>query len=108
MNLGVISVSPQAPLTSEKVKFLLKSENKKYMIIKNKSSSVDWWKAFGYPAKLGENGEFHRISGFVSCSKCFNTFIYSSNSGTTRLKQHVNKCFDITSSSSSSSSITID
>lgn len=104
MELEVISLSPQTLLTSEKVKFLLQSEEKKYTIIKNESSSADWWKVFGYPAKLDENGEFQRITGFVSCFKCCHTFLYSNTSGTTRLKQHANKCFDLTSCSSSSSS----
>lgn len=100
----MISLSPPTPSTSERVQLLLQSENKIYTIIKNQSSSVDWWKAFGYSAKLDENGEFQRIAGFVSCFKCFKTFIYSNTSGTTRLKQHANKCFDMTTSSSSSSS----
>ncbi|CAF4684738.1 unnamed protein product [Rotaria sp. Silwood2] len=46
-----------------------------------------------------KNDEFNRITGCVSCFKCYSTFIYSSNSGTTRLKQHVIKCSNVTSSS---------
>ncbi|CAF4181878.1 unnamed protein product [Rotaria sp. Silwood2] len=41
--------------------------------------------------------------GYVSCFKCFQTFIYSSKSGTTRLKEHEIKCFKNNSSPSSSS-----
>jgi hypothetical protein len=106
MDLELISPPVESPLTSEKVKFLLESENKKYTIIIKESSTplAEWWSAFGYPAKLSEDGKCHRITGFVSCFKCFNTFIYSNSSGTTRLKQHANKCFKTTSSSS----ITID
>jgi hypothetical protein len=107
MDTDVVLLSPEVPLTSETVKFLLQSNKEKYTIIKNESSvsSVDWWKAFGYPSKLNENGEYYRIKGFISCFKCFNTFIYNSSSGTTRIKQHAAKCFG-TSSNSSSSNVT--
>jgi hypothetical protein len=53
------------------------------------------WKAdieLGFPAKLNENNEFQRIFGYVNCFKYFQTFIYSSKSGTIRLKQHETKC----------------
>ncbi|CAF1565635.1 unnamed protein product, partial [Adineta steineri] len=102
--IDVVLLSPEAPLTSETVKFLLQSNKKKYTIIKNESSasSVDWWKPFGYPSKLNENGEYDRIKGFISCFKRFNTFIYNSSSGTSRIKQHANICFGTLSNSSSS------
>jgi len=101
MDLELIFPPIESPLTSEKVKFLLESENKSYTIIKKESSTslAEWWSSFGYPAKIGEDGKYYRIAGFVSCFKCFHTFIYGNSSGTTRLKQHANKWFKTTSSS---------
>ena len=62
---------------------------------------------FGFPAVLDENERYQRIVGYVSCFKCFQTFIYSSKSGTTRLKEHENRCVKNSSSSSSPSSTSI-
>jgi hypothetical protein len=110
MDLVEISSSNEIPLNSEKIKHLLSSENKIYKVIKNESSSASaWWNIFGFPAKLDENNEFQRIFGYVSCFKCFQTFIYSSKSGTTRLKEHETKCGKFTLSPSSlASSIEIE
>ncbi|CAF2076585.1 unnamed protein product, partial [Rotaria magnacalcarata] len=60
----------------------------------------DWWTTFGYPAAIDEKNIFQRITGYVSCFKCYGTFVYGSNSGTTRLKQHVIKCSKVACSSS--------
>ncbi|CAF4397955.1 unnamed protein product, partial [Rotaria magnacalcarata] len=60
--------------------------------------AAGWWETFGYPAVKDENDKFCRIKGYISCVKCFHTFIYSSNSGTTRFKQHAWKCSNGTSS----------
>jgi len=111
MDAVEISSSNEIPFNSEKIKHLLRSENKTYKVIKNESSSAStWWNIFGFPAKLDENNEYQRIFGYVSCFKCFQTFIYSSKSGTTRLKEHETKCGKIISvlSSPLSSSIEID
>ena len=99
----------EAPFDSEKIKRLLRSDNEKYAIIENKSSKAtsSWWKLFGFPAVLDENERYQRIVGYVSCFKCFQTFIYSSKSGTTRLKEHENRCVKNSSSSSSPSSTSI-
>ncbi|CAF2257460.1 unnamed protein product, partial [Rotaria magnacalcarata] len=99
-------ISSSTPLKSEKIRLLLKHEPKKYKVIENDSSSplLDWWTTFGYPAALDENNVFQRITGYVSCFKCFGTFVYGNNSGTTRLKQHAVKC----SKAACSSSITIE
>ncbi|CAF1544993.1 unnamed protein product, partial [Adineta ricciae] len=90
MDTDVVLLPPEAPLTSETVKFLLQSDKEKYTIIRNETSTLtaEWWRAFGYPSKLGENGEHQRTKGFISCFKFFNTFIYNSSSGTARLNQH--------------------
>ena len=61
---------------------------------------------FEFPAKLDEDNIYQRIFGYVSCFKCYQTFAYSAKSGTTRIKEHLNKCTKIMFSSSSS--ITID
>ncbi|CAF4875369.1 unnamed protein product [Rotaria socialis] len=96
------SASPQTQFNSERIKLLLKSEPNKYKVVKNESSSLkQWWQAFGYPTLTNKMGESTRIKGYVSCFKCFSTFIYHNRSGTIRLKQHAIKCSDITSSLSS-------
>ncbi|CAM4812822.1 unnamed protein product [Rotaria magnacalcarata] len=90
------------PLTSAKIKILLSNEKQKYQVIEKESSTstpaAGWWETFGYPAVKDENDKFCRIKGYISCVKCFHTFIYSSNSGTTRFKQHARKCSNGTSS----------
>jgi len=97
MDLVEISSSNEIPLNSEKIKHLLRSDNKTYKVIKNESASAStWWNIFGFPTKLDENNEYQRIFGYISCFKCFSTFIYSSRSGTTRLKEHETKCGKIT------------
>ncbi|CAF1493857.1 unnamed protein product [Rotaria sordida] len=109
MELVDISSPRKDSLNSEKIKLLLQTENTKYTVIKNESlteSSSSWWNSFGFPAKLDENAKYQRIFGYVSCFKCYQTFIYSAKNGTTRLSEHQNKCATIISSSSSS--ITID
>ena len=106
MDIAEIYSTNDIPLNSEKIKHLLKSETKTYKVIKNESSSgASWWNIFGFPAKLDENNEYQRISGYVSCFKCFQTFFYSAKSGTTRLKEHEAKCGTVTSSSDSSTAI---
>ena len=108
MDVIDICSSREDSLTSEKVKHLLRTENIEYTIIKKDSStaSSSWWNGFGFPAKLDEDNIYQRIFGYVSCFKCYQTFVYSAKSGTTRIKEHYNKCTKITFSSSSS--ITID
>ncbi|CAF2648409.1 unnamed protein product [Rotaria sp. Silwood2] len=116
MELVDISSPRKDSLNSEKIKLLLQTESTKYTVIKKKSSTASssslpsWWSSFGYPAKSDENAKYQRIFGYVSCFKCYQTFIYSAKSGTTRLREHQNKCARIISlsSSSSSSSINID
>ncbi len=67
---------------SEKIKNLLTYEKSRYQIIKPSSSSSDsWWRAFGYPARLNENNQLERITGFISCFKCMNTQVYNRSSG---------------------------
>ena len=81
------------PLNSEKRKLRLRTSNTKYTIIKNNQSilaarPLSWWSTFNLPTKLDENDQYQRIFGRVTCFKCYQTFIYSSKSGTTRLKEH--------------------
>ncbi|CAF1080327.1 unnamed protein product [Adineta ricciae] len=111
MNIADVSSSSEFSLNSEKVKQLLRSDDKLYKVIKNESSSgATWWNTFGFPAKLDENNEYQRIFGHVSCFKCYQTFNYSSKSGTTRLKAHEMKCKSVAGLSSLplASSIEID
>jgi hypothetical protein len=105
MDIVDISSSDEIHLNSDKVKFLLQSEEKKYFVIKNQSSTAlsSWWKTFGFPAQLNENNQYQQIPGYVSCFNCFQTFIYSRKSGTTRLNEHAAKCVKSTIMSSSTS-----
>ncbi len=49
-------------LDSKKIKNLLLSQQQKFKIIKNESSSgAAWWRCFGFPAHLNEHGK-HSIS----------------------------------------------
>ncbi|CAF1176026.1 unnamed protein product [Rotaria sordida] len=109
MDVVEIDAFDEDTLDSEKIKHLLCSDSNKYIVIENKLSKPcpSWWKIFGFPAILDENKKYRRIFAYVSCFKCFQTFIYSSKSGTTRLKEHEIKCIKSNSSSSSSSSISI-
>ncbi|CAF4263490.1 unnamed protein product, partial [Rotaria magnacalcarata] len=90
-------------------------EPSQYQVIRNESQKGPlWWRAFGFPAKIDDKGEFQRIEGFISCLKCKNTQIHNKSSGTKRYKEHADKCYPIinetviSSSSSSSSSSSID
>ncbi|CAF4924085.1 unnamed protein product [Rotaria sp. Silwood1] len=106
MDVVEIDTFDEDSLDSEKIKHLLCSNSNKYIVIENKLSKPcpSWWKIFGFPGILDENKQYRRIFGYVSCFKCFQTFIYSSKSGTTRLKEHEIKCIKSNSSSSSPSS----
>lgn len=96
------SLSP-TKLNSKQIKFRLESEPNKYKILENDaaSKSVQWWKIFGFPAELDENGKFKRIPGHISCFNCYSTFIYGHSSGTTRFKEHSIKCLQKATSTAS-------
>ncbi|CAF5133689.1 unnamed protein product, partial [Rotaria sp. Silwood1] len=68
---------------------------KNYTVIKNQpalaAGPLSWWSTFDFPAKLDENKQYKRIMGNVSGFECYQTFVYSSKSGTTRLREHQNK-----------------
>ena len=107
MDVIELDESNETCLSSEKINRLLKSNNNKYVVIENESAkpSLSWWKIFGFPARVDENNKSERIPGYVSCFRCFQTFIYSNKSGTTRLKEHENKCPRRLCSSSDSISV---
>ncbi|CAF1358132.1 unnamed protein product [Adineta ricciae] len=78
---------------SERIKNLLLNERQKYRVIENKTpSKAEWWRCFGFPAKLNNSNIFERIPGFISCFNCMHTQAYSSTSGTKRFKEHADKC----------------
>ncbi|CAF1331276.1 unnamed protein product [Rotaria sordida] len=82
--------------TSDSIKLLLKNDNENYKIIPNQSKRVSaaFWKEMdmGFPAKkVHDKDEFIAIPGFVSCSKCFDTYRYV-DSSTTHIKSH--KCLN--------------
>ncbi|CAF4547775.1 unnamed protein product, partial [Rotaria sp. Silwood2] len=104
---SISSLSNSNSFDSEQIKRLLKYEKQKYQVIKNESASAAlWWRAFGYPAQMNSDKELERIVGFISCFKCMNTQVYNKFSGTKRFKEHADKCFPLSSTTSSSNSFT--
>jgi hypothetical protein len=75
---------------SERIRFLLKQQSSIYKVIENeKTNSSLCWKCFGFPAKKSENNDqFERIEGFTSCRSCYQTFAYTSNTGTRNMIAH--------------------
>lgn len=105
-NVSSISLSFDInSFNSQKIKHLLLNQKEKFKIIKNESPSpAEWWRCFGFPARLNENNKLEKIDGYISCFKCMNTQIYSNLSGTKRFKEHADKCFPSSIGTSSSSS----
>ncbi|CAF5094313.1 unnamed protein product [Rotaria sp. Silwood1] len=90
---------------SKKIKRVLLNQPQKFKIIENESPShAEWWRSFGFPAQLNENNKLERINGYISCIKCMHTQVYNLLSGTKRFKQHADKCFPSSVSSSTSTS----
>ncbi|CAF3890321.1 unnamed protein product [Rotaria sp. Silwood1] len=88
---------------SKKIKRVLLNQPQKFKIIENESPShAEWWRSFGFPAQLNENNKLERINGYISCIKCMHTQVYNLLSGTKRFKQHADKCFPSSVSSSTS------
>ena len=89
---GSVVTSPlhTRPYTVERIKFLLKQQPSMHNIIKNdKTNSSLCWKVFGFPAKKSEEtGQFERIEGFSSCTSCFQTYTYTSTTGTRNMLIH--------------------
>ncbi|CAF0997451.1 unnamed protein product [Rotaria sordida] len=97
--------------TTARIKFLLKQQPLTYTILKNENTkSSICWEVFGFPAKKLENTkEYKKIDGFTSCEKCYETFSYTSTTGTRNMLSHScvknlsnTKITTFTSSSSSS------
>lgn len=77
--------------TSRRITQLLKKNPENYKIIKNSKSrlSSTCWQVFGFPAKKSIiNDEFVIISGFASCRSCFQSYAFTSSSGTRALNAH--------------------
>lgn len=89
--------------SSDKIRKLLQMDKTKYTVIKNESAKpiASWWKTFGFPAMIDEKNEVKRILGYISCFRCYHTFIYNHSSGTTRFKEHTEKCSTLCSTISS-------
>lgn len=97
---SVTSSSDDALFSADKIKNLLLYQKQKYQILKNDSAtSARWWRCFGFPSRLGENNVLRKIPGFISCLKCMHTLAYNHSSGTTRFKEHADKCFPLPKSS---------
>jgi hypothetical protein len=77
--------------TAERITRLLKRESSKYKVIKNSKNNLssECWQIFGLPAKKYETKEeFEPIPGFVSCQSCYQTYAFTSSSGTRVLNSH--------------------
>jgi len=76
--------------TSDRIKSLLKQHPSIYTVIKNEKTNPSvCWKLFGFPAKKLDNStQFQRIEGFSSCHLCYQTFVYTSNTGTRNMLAH--------------------
>jgi hypothetical protein len=103
--------------TSERIKFLLKQQPLIYNVIENeKTNSSLCWKIFGVPAKKSESTDrFERIEGFTSCQSCYQTFAYTSTTGTRNMLAHScvknlsnTKITTFTTTSSSSNQLKLD
>lgn len=68
----------------------MKQQPSIYTVIKNeKRTSSLCWQVFGFPAKKVENtNQFKRIEGFTSCRVCYQTFSYTSTTGTRNMLAH--------------------
>jgi hypothetical protein len=85
------SPSRTTEYTPERIKLLLKQHSTIYKVIKNEGIhlSSSCWRVFGYPAKkLEESNQFERIQGFASCQSCYQTFAYTSSTGTRNMNAH--------------------
>jgi hypothetical protein len=76
------------------IKHLLVNDHINYQVIdnKNKRSTAQCWKCFGFPGVLNsnDNKKFDIIPGFVSCKTCFDTYKYI-DSSTANLYAH--RCY---------------
>ncbi len=74
------SASPNTAFTTTTIKHLLVNDHINYQVIdnKNKRSTAQCWKCFGFPGVLNsnDNKKFDIIPGFVSCKTCFDTYKY--------------------------------
>ena len=71
--------------TTERIYRLLKNDPTNFKVVKNvkNNSASICWKMFGFPSKKSPaDGEFEPIPGFVSCESCFQTYAFTSTSGT--------------------------
>ncbi|CAF1043629.1 unnamed protein product [Adineta ricciae] len=77
--------------TTERVCRLLSKNPENYKVIKNTKNNLTsiCWNLFGIPTrKILGTEEFEPIQGFVSCESCFQTYAFSSTSGTRVLNSH--------------------
>lgn len=95
-SIGIVSLSAngsisQAEYTPDRIKSLLKRQSTNYQVVLNGKTNLTstCWKVFGFPAKKSEkNNRFEKIDGFTSCRLCFQTFTYTSTSGTRNMNDH--------------------
>jgi hypothetical protein len=85
------SVTSKNEYTTDRILYRLQHDKANYKIISNDASGLKskCWNVFGFPTRKNENGDFHRIIGFVSCQQCYRTFSYTQTTGTRHLNTHV-------------------
>ncbi|CAF3835637.1 unnamed protein product [Rotaria sp. Silwood1] len=77
--------------TVDKIKYRLQHDKANYEVADNDTSRFKskCWNVFGFPTEKNEAGRFERINGFVSCKQCYQTFTYTSTTGTRHLNAHI-------------------
>ena len=85
--------------TYQQITNCLFTKRDQFSIIPNDrfDTKANYWKIMGYPAKLNCSNKMEKIDGFISCQKCFKTYVYNRRTGTTHLNNH--KCIKMTKSS---------
>ncbi|CAF3061091.1 unnamed protein product [Rotaria sp. Silwood2] len=75
--------------TTSSLTNLLKEKPDDFRIIKKEKAISNCWSIFGQPARKNKEDTYVPIEGFVSCSKCFKTYVHNSNTGTKTLNAHL-------------------
>ncbi|CAF4188990.1 unnamed protein product [Rotaria sp. Silwood2] len=75
--------------TTSSLTNFLKEKPDDFRIIKKEKAISNCWSIFGQPARKNKEDTYVPIEGFVSCSKCFKTYVHNSNTGTKTLNAHL-------------------
>ncbi|CAF1159294.1 unnamed protein product [Didymodactylos carnosus] len=78
---------------TNRIKAKLSSDKQHFCVTPSATRTAKYWKIFGHPSQIfivGEKREVRQIPNFISCQKCFKTFVHSRTSGTSTYNDH--KC----------------